>query len=62
MNKRRYNRALKKGIAAILFCILLFGSIVVLKVQYDKLVSGMKSIEATIVDIDLDVHVRGPDE
>lgn len=66
MTKLRYNRAFKKGLAAILFCIILFGSIilffVVSKIQYDQLVSDMKSLEATIVDIDLDVHVRGPDE
>ena len=66
MTKMRYNRAFKKGIAAILFGVVLFGSIVVFfivsKVQYDHLVSGMKSIEATIVDIDLDIHVKGPDE
>ena len=66
MTKLRYNRAFKKGIAAILFGVVLFGSIVVLfivsKVQYDQLVSSMESLEAIIVDIDLDVHVRGPDE
>ena len=56
MTKLRYNRAFKKGIAAILFCIILFGSIVVFfvisKIQYDRLVSDMESLEATIVDID----------
>ena len=66
MTKLRYNRDFKKGIAAILFCIVLFSSIVVFfiasKIQYDQLVSGMKSLEATIVDIDIDIHVRGPDE
>ena len=66
MAKLRYNRAFKKGLAAILFCIVLFSSIVaffiISKVQYDYLVSGMQSLEATIVDIDLDVHVKGPDE
>ena len=62
----RYNRAFKKGLAAIFFCIILFGSVVVFfivsKIQYDQLVSGMKPLEATIVDIDLDIHVKGPDE
>ena len=66
MTELRYNRAFKKGLVAILFCILLFSSIVVFfiisKVQYDRLVSGMQSLEATIVDIDLDIHVRGPNE
>ena len=66
MAELRYNRTFKKGIVAILFCILLFGSIVaffiISKVQYDRLVSGMQSLEATIVDIDLDIHVRGPNE
>ena len=66
MSDLRYNRAFKKGLAAILFCIIMFGSVVaffiVSKIQYDRLVSNMNSLEATIVDIDLDVHVRGPDE
>ena len=66
MAELRYNRTFKKGIVAILFCVLLFGSIVaffiISKVQYDRLVSGMQSLEATIVDIDLDIHVRGPNE
>lgn len=62
----RYNRAFKRGMVAIVFCILLFGSIVTLfvasKIQYDRLVSHMKPLEAVIVDIDLDVHIKGPDE
>ena len=66
MEKSRYNRAFKQGMAAILFGILLFGSVVVFfvifKIQYDQLVSGMRSVEATIVDIDLDVHIKGPNE
>ena len=66
MTKLRYNRAFKKGIAAILFCIILFGSIVVFfvvsKIQYDRLVSDMESLEATIVDIDYKVHYKGPGE
>ena len=66
MTKLRYNRSFKEGIAAILFCIILSGSIIVFfitsKVQYDQLVSEMKSPEATIVDIDFDRHIRGPDE
>lgn len=66
MAELRYNRTFKKGIVAILFCILLFSSVVaffiISKVQYDRLIFGMKSLEATIVDIDLDIHVRGPNE
>lgn len=66
MSDLRYSRAFKKALAAILFGVLLFGSIVVFfiisKVQYDHLVSGMQSLKATIVDIDFDIHVKGPDE
>ena len=65
MTKLRYNRVFKKGIAAILFSIILFSSIVVFfivaKVQYDQLVSDMKSLEATIVDIDHHVRRKGLD-
>ena len=66
MSKMRYNRIFKEGLIAILFCIILFGSVVVFfvvsKIQYDQLVADMLSLEATIVDIDLDLHRRGPDE
>lgn len=66
MGKFRYNRAFKKGLAAILFSIILFSSVVIFfvasKIQYDQLVSDMKPLEATVVDIDLEVHFRGPDE
>ena len=66
MSKLRYNRVFKKGIGAFVFCILLFGSIIAFfiaaKVQYNDLVADMKKIEATIVDIDLDIHIKGPDE
>jgi len=65
MTKMRYNRAFKKGIVAILFCIILFSSIVtffvVSKIQYDQLVSDMKSIEATIVDVDYHTRRKGLD-
>lgn len=65
MAELRYNRTFKKGLAAILFCIILFGLVVVFfivsKVQYDHLVSNMKSLEATIVDIELEHHRKGPD-
>lgn len=65
MTKMRYNRAFKKGIVAILFCIILFSSIVpffvVSKIQYDQLVSDMKSIEATIVDVDYHARRKGLD-
>lgn len=66
MTKLRYNRVFKKGIAAILFGIILSSSIVVFfvisKIQYDQLVSDMKSLEATIIDIDYVHHRRGPSE
>ena len=65
MSDLRYNRAFKKGLAAILFCIILFGSVVVFfivsKIQYDQLVSDMKSIEATIVDVDYHTRRKGLD-
>ena len=66
MEKLRYNRVFKKGIAAVLFCIILFSSIVVFflaaKTQYDQLVSDMETTEATIVDIDHVHHRKGPSE
>ena len=65
MSDLRYNRAFKKGLAAILFCTVLFSSIVVFfivfKIQYDQLVSDMKSIEATIVDVDYHTRRKGLD-
>ena len=65
MSDLKYNRAFKKGLAAILFCILLFGSIfafsIVSKIQYDRLVSDMELLEATIVDVDSHVRRRGLD-
>ena len=65
MTELRYNRTFKKGIVAILFCIILFSSIVtffvVSKIQYDQLVSDMKSIEATIVDVDYHTRRKGLD-
>jgi hypothetical protein len=66
MEKLRYNRSFKKGIAALIFCFLLFGSLiaysVVAKIQYDNLASGMKPVEATVVDIDWVTHYKGPNE
>ena len=66
MGRMRYNRAFKGGMAAIVFCLMLFGSViaffVVSRIQYARLVSGMESLEATVVDVDYDVHVKGPDE
>ena len=63
MSDLRYNRAFKKGLAAILFCTILFSSIVVFfivsKIQYDQLVFDMEPIEATIVDVDSHVRHRG---
>ena len=65
MSDLRYNRAFKKCMAAILFCAILFSSIVVFfivsKIQYDQLVSDMKSIEATIVDVDYHTRRKGLD-
>ena len=65
MSDLRYNRAFKKGLAAILFGAILFSSIVVFfivsKIQYDQLVSDMKSIEATIVDVDYHTRRKGLD-
>lgn len=66
MSDLRYNRDFKKCLAAILFGIVLFGSIIaffiVSKIQYDQLISNMISLEATIVDIDYDFHIKGPDQ
>ena len=66
MGKLRYNRTFIKGLIAIIFCILLSGSVIgffiAYKAQYNSLVSGMSSLEATIVDINYDVHVIGLDE
>ena len=63
--KLRYNRAFKKGLAVIFFCIALFGSMVVFfivsQIQYNQLTANMEPLEATIVDIDLDIRTRGPD-
>ena len=65
MSDLRYNRAFKKGMAAILFCTVLFSSIVlffiVSKIQYDQLVSDMEPIEATIVDVDYHTRRKGLD-
>ena len=65
MSDFRYNRAFKKGLAAILFCTILFSSIVVFfvisKIQYDQLISDMESLEATIVDVDYHTRRKGLD-
>lgn len=66
MEKLRYNRTFKSGMATIIFCFLLFGTIaaffVISTIQYSALVAEMESVQATIVDIDLDFHVKGPNE
>ena len=66
MKKLRYNKTFKDGLLGIIIGLLLFGTVFVLtivaKIQYDDLVSRMLPVEATIVDIDLDVHLKGPDE
>jgi len=63
MSDLRLNRAFKKGLAAILFCAILFSSIVaffvISKIQYDQLISDMELLEATIVDVDSHVRRRG---
>lgn len=66
MQKLRYKKDFKTGV--LLIAVLLLASValivfsVVSKIQYDNLVSNMKSVEATIVDIDLYISFRGPDE
>ncbi len=66
MAELRYNRTFKEGMTALLFCVLLFSSVIaffiVSTIQYNYLVEGMDSLEATIIDIDLDIHHKGPDE
>ena len=66
MEKLRYNRTFKQGMTGVLIFILISGLIFVLsvisKIQYDAIVSNMERIEATIIDIDLDMHIRGPNE
>lgn len=65
MSELRYNRAFKNAIAAILFCVTLFTSIVVFyvisRIQYNTLVSDMEPLEATIVDVDWHVSRKGID-
>ena len=65
MSDLRYNRVFKKGLTAILFCTVLFSSIVVFfivsKIQYDQLISDMESLEATIVDVDYHTRRKGLD-
>lgn len=66
MEKLRYDRTFRNGIIVFVLCILLALAFIIpaiiSKIQYDKLVSDMKSVEATIVDIDLDLNYRGPHE
>ncbi len=66
MEKLRYNRTFKKGLTAIVFCILLFVTVIILfvvsNVQYRRLTDEMSTVNATIVDTDLNVHVKGPNE
>ena len=66
MSDLRYNRVFKKGICAILFCIVLSSFMIIFslvsKIQYNQLISNMESIEATIVDIDIEYHIKGPNE
>lgn len=66
MAKWRYSRVFKRAIVAIVFGILLFGAVitffVVSAVQYNDLVAHMTPTEATVVDIDWDIHYHGPSE
>ena len=61
MEKLRYNKTFRDGIIAIMFCVLLAAAFIVppiiAKIQYNNLVSGMKSVEATIADVDI-LHIR----
>ena len=63
MEKLRYNRVFKEGMAALLFCVILCSTIVVLflvsKIQYNQLISDMESLDATIVDVDDHVSRKG---
>ena len=65
MAKLRYNRSFKQVIIVFTLLILLFSSVVVCfiisKVQYDRLVSDMKPLEASIVHIDTATSTKGPD-
>ena len=63
MSELRYNRAFKNAMATILLGIALFSSIVVFyvisQIQYNRLVSDMEPLEATIVDVDWHVRRKG---
>ena len=66
MEKKRYNRTFWNGInAVVIFVLLAFCFIipaVVSNIQYNNLVENMLPIEAQIINIDLDLSVRGPNE
>jgi len=66
VEKMRYRKGFYSGILVILFCILLFGAVIVFfivsKIQYDRLVVGMEPLEATVVDVDRKVTYKGPRE
>lgn len=66
MAKLRYDQNFKSGMAVLILCILLFGGVIVFgvvaRVQYAELTAGMLPTEAVVLDVDLDVHVKGPDE
>lgn len=65
MAKLRYKREFKKiltgGLILFIMSSVICAFFIISKIQYDSLISEMKSLEATIVDIDLDIHARGPD-
>ena len=66
MEKLRYKREFKECVIGCLVFLILSGLIlgffIVSTVQYHLLVSDMVSLKATIVDIEFDFHVRGPNE
>ena len=62
--KFRYNRTFKSGIVGIVLGFLItglvFASSIIAKIQYDSIVPHMKTVDARIVDIDIDAHINGP--
>ncbi len=62
--KLRYNKTFKQGMVTLVLCFLLFGYLfactIIAKVQYDDMVANMKTTQATIIDIDIEHHRKGP--
>jgi len=65
MGKLVYNKAFRDCMILLVLFLLLAAAFiappVVSKIQYDDLVANMEPTQATIIDIDLDISVRGPD-